>query len=218
MKLKKIFITCLLLVIGVLLTSCNLPIELPGFPFGTTSEDTKHQITFVNYDDSILLELELNEGEMPEYTLADPTRENTAQFSYTFVGWDKIIGPATEDLTYKAMYTETINKYLVTFADEDGTVLESKEMEYGQMPSYSKENPTKDATLENTYTFAGWDKELTTVTEDVTYTATYVDVKNAYEIKFIDLEGNLLYSAMFNYGETPVYGGETPILEGNDQY
>ena len=85
-----------------------------------------YTVTFVNWDDTVLQETTVTEGVMPEYTVADPTREATAQYTYTFVGWDKMISPATENITYKAVYSQSINTYLITFADDDGTVLFSK--------------------------------------------------------------------------------------------
>ena len=169
MKTKSLVLTALVLMCVIILGACFQTVQT-------------YNITFVDHDGSVLLELTLDEGTMPEYTLENPTREATAQYSYEFIGWDKVIEPATENVTYKAMYNETVNKYLVTFVDENGDVLEEREFEYGKTPSYSGETPTKDNTAENTYSFAGWDKEIVAVTEDVTYTATYSSEKNKYRI------------------------------------
>ncbi len=205
MKTKSLVLTALVLMCVIILGACFQTVQT-------------YNITFVDYDGSVLLELTLDEGTMPEYTLENPTRDATAQYSYEFIGWDKVIEPATENVTYKAMYNETVNKYLVTFVDENGDVLEEREFEYGKTPFYSGETPIKDTTAENTYSFAGWDKEIVAVTEDVTYTATYSAEKNKYRIIFRDLEGNIIFEGMFEYGEVPVYAGETPTLAGDAQY
>ena len=45
--------------------------------------------------------------------------------------------------------------------------------EYGTIPVYNGETPTRLNKGDNYYTFKGWDKEITSVTGDVTYTAQY---------------------------------------------
>ena len=205
MKIRKILITCLLLVFSLLLVSC-------------AQGQGTYNIKFVDYDNTLLLELTLNEGEMPVYSLENPSRENTAQYTYTFLGWDKFFEPATEDLTYKAVYLERVNVYNVKFVDDDGTVLQEMDLQYGQMPEYTLKNPLKESNVQYTYHFDGWDKEVEAVSEDTTYTAVYSTVTNAYKVSFLDLQGNVLYENNFEYGTTPSYSGVEPTLEGNAQY
>lgn len=69
-------------------------------------------------------------------------------------------------------------KYVVTFQDWDGTVLQRDTLYEGIMPAYKGETPIKPATAEYTYTFAGWMPEVVPVTEDATYMATYMAVPN----------------------------------------
>ena len=52
-------------------------------------------------------------------------------------------------------------------------MLQEDELDYGAVPEYRGETPTRPATAEFTYTFIGWDKRITAVTDDSTYTATY---------------------------------------------
>ena len=48
-----------------------------------------------------------------------------------------------------------MNKYTITFVDENGTELEKDEnVEYGTTPTYDGETPEKAATAQYTYTFA----------------------------------------------------------------
>ena len=79
----------------------------------------------------------------------------------------------TGDVTYTATYSSTVNKYTVRFVDEDGTELQSGELEYGKTPVYSGEDPIKEADEDHSYTFKGWTPELTAVAGDTTYTAAY---------------------------------------------
>lgn len=61
--------------------------------------------------------------------------------------------------------------YSIIFRDDDGTILCNQHLTYGDIP-YCAE-PTKPATAQYTYTFAGWVPTVVPVTGDATYTATY---------------------------------------------
>ena len=67
------------------------------------------------------------------------------------------------------------NYYRVTWVDYDGTTLEVDEnVEEGAIPSFDGDEPYREAEdEEHVYTFIGWDKELSPVNGDVTFTASY---------------------------------------------
>ena len=102
--------------------------------------------------------------------VADPA---TAE-GYTFSGWDKnedFQMPA-ENVTITGSWQ--ISRYTVTWIDEDGTILElDEEVEHGSMPSYDGEEPVKEADSNYTYSFEGWTPEVSEVTGDITYQASY---------------------------------------------
>ncbi len=125
-------------------------------------------------------------GETP--TLPDNVEEN---ISYTFEGWyvdgdaeQTLINLATykieEDTDLVAKYQEneisgeTPVTYTVTFANWDERVLFVDTVEQGATAIYEGETPTRPDDSEYTYTFNGWDRDITNVQESFTTKATYV--------------------------------------------
>lgn len=186
------------------------------------SEINKYTVLWLNEDGS---ELERDEnvtyGALASYDGATPAKEATAQYTYEFAGWDKAPAEVEGNIVYTATYSSKVNKYKVTWLNYDGTLLEEdKEVEYGMMPSYDGADPVKTEDAQYSYTFIGWDKTVSAVTCDVTYTAQFAnsDAK-MYTVTWYDEDGEtVLYTKEVAYGEIPVYGGETPEKEGNAQY
>jgi uncharacterized protein YjdB len=140
----------------------------------TVLSNNFYTITFVNEDGSILQSSQVREFEMPAYNGETPTKAATAEYTYTFEGWTPEIVPATADATYTATYHGTKRSYQIRFLNYDGTELQSSQVEYGAMPEYIGEIPTRSSDEFN-YTFAGWAPEVVTVTSNASYTATYTE-------------------------------------------
>ena len=174
----------------------------------------QYTVTFVNGDQVLQTGL-VAYGETPVYGGAKPTKDATAQYTYSFAGWDSPIIPVVGNVTYAATFTSTVNQYTVTFKDENGTTLKTETLDFGATPSCDE--PTKEATAQYTYTFDGWTPAITTVTGDATYTATYKSTVNTYTVIFTTGDQELQKTEV-PYGETPVYGGATPTKEADAQY
>jgi hypothetical protein len=138
-----------------------------------TNSTNKYTITWKNEDGSTLETDSVAYGTTPTYDGATPSKDGDTQYSYTFKGWDKTILIVTGDTTYTATYTSSTNKYTITWKNEDGTILKTDKDEYGSTPSYGDTSPSKDEDGTNLYSFTGWDKKISTVTGDTTYTAKY---------------------------------------------
>ena len=116
-------------------------------------------------------------GQMP--THADLTKEASAEFTYTFAGWTPEISSVKGEATYKATYSATVNEYTIIFKNEDGTVLQTVTVAYGETPEYTGETPTKAEDANNTYSFAGWNQDISAVTGETEYTATFTATQKA---------------------------------------
>ena len=92
------------------------------------------------------------------------------KFQLTEEKWDDDTLLAFSNLTLKASWKA--NTYTVTWKSDDGSVLKTTTASYGEVPSFEG-TPTKAETPYYSYAFVGWDKELTAVTGDVTYTAQF---------------------------------------------
>lgn len=203
-----------ILSLGLLLVSCNSNTSSSSSPssssnisissnISTSSSSTssksiaKYTITW-NVD-GVLKEEVYNEGEIPSYNYS-LAKEADKTYTYTFTGWDKEIAPVKENITYTAIYSKQYIDYTITWVTYGGTTTES--YHYGDVPEY-KGDTSKPQDAQYTYTFTGWDKEISEVTGDSTYTATYKETLNKYKIIF-EVDGKT-EEVEYYYGELPTY-------------
>ncbi|MBQ7670941.1 MAG: InlB B-repeat-containing protein [Clostridia bacterium] len=113
-------------------------------------------IKFTDYDGTVLESMTLKCGETPSYTGSEPVRLATQEKSFKFAGWNTPVKPVTEEATYVATYTESINNYKVTFVTDGGSDVNEQTVPYGSAAS-EPEKPEKKS-----FAFAGWyaDQEL----------------------------------------------------------
>ncbi len=177
----------------------------------------------------------VNGGEMPEsyvttynITSADTLPVPTKQGSL-FAGWQVvseggswILNTTTAvsasltgrygNVGLKAVWTPTI--HAITWVIDGAERI--AHWYYGAMPSYDG-TPVKEADAQYTYTFAGWDKEIVTVTGDATYTALFDTHDRYYSIVWMN-EETVLLEQTYKYGELPDYTGATPNKAPNNLY
>ena len=176
----------------------------------------QYTIRFLDEDGTSVLESkQVNYGEMPAYTGAEPTKAATAQYEYSFSGWSPALVAVTGDADYVATYSSTLQYYAVHFEDENGTILYSEQFAYGATPVYGGETPTKESTAQYEYSFSGWSPALAPVEGETTYTATFGATVREYEIRFQNDDWTTLQSDTLPYGAMPEYTGPTPTKESS---
>jgi hypothetical protein len=58
----------------------------------------------------------------------------------------------TGDIVYTAQFSEIVNKYTITWKNEDGSIRDTTTVAYGQMPTHA--NPIQSADAHYSYEFA----------------------------------------------------------------
>lgn len=178
-----------------------------------------YTINFLDYDGKVLQSSLVAYGATP--FCESPTREETAQYFYDFDGWSPKIEAVTGEATYMATYLQTLRTYTVKWVNEDGSSLleEDVNVPYGTMPSYDGATPTKPGNAQYTYTFAGWHIDISTVTGNITYKATYTAEVNKYTVTWKNADGTVLETDVkVPYGDMPEYNGSTPTKASTAQY
>ena len=170
----------------------------------TVTSNTFFTVTFLNEDGTTLQTTQVREGEMPKYTGTAPTKTASAEYVYTFAGWSPEFVIATADATYTATYTESKRKYTIQFLNYNGSLLQSSQVEYGVMPEYTGATPVRPSNAQYNYMFDAWTPEITIVTKDANYTATFTSFIRQYKVTFLDWDGTQLSEQVVDYGGAAV--------------
>ncbi len=174
----------------------------------------KYTITWKMDDGTVIDQTKVEAGVVP--THADPTKAATAEYTYTFAGWEPKVVAVTGDATYTATFKETKNSYTITWKMDDGSVIAKETYAYGDMPSHAA--PVKESTAQYTYTFTGWTPALTSVTGDATYTAVFSATERSYTVTWLNWDGAELAKETYAYGLTPSYNGAVPVRPATEQF
>ena len=134
----------------------------------------------------------------------EPTKPDVPEGKWKFLGWFYSDGTIfdfekltkNEDINLYAKFELIKNSFTVMFQDEDGTPIKvngktTQEVNYGDSAIEPK-RPTKEG-----YTFAGWDKDFTNITKDVTIKATYT--VNEYTVTYKSL-GEVVSTSKVKFG------------------
>ena len=123
---------------------------------------------------------------------------------YHFVSWSdgntneiRRIGVTGND-TLRATFA--VDRYSIIFKNWDLTTLDSTVWDYGTVPYYSG-TPTRPANMRYTYSFSGWDHEISSVMGEDTYIAQYDSTLIPYTLVVGGDYGTTTGSGTYYYGD-----------------
>ena len=157
----------------------------------------------------------------------DPTKNG-----YEFDGWywDKDVweNPLTinsfvntklsNNMSVYAKFNRSLNNYSVTWKNYNGSILDTEIYVENSIPVYKGQTPTKTKDAQYTYTFKGWDKEITAINENTIYIAQYDYIVNKYTVTFKNYDGTTLQTIEVEYGQNAEYSLSTPTKPSTAQY
>lgn len=205
MKLKKIIGA---IIVSVVILGCAL-----GVCFATDVFVSTYTITFDSNggEPNIFLSLEVEKGS----TIKLPTATKTG---YTLNGWYNEKEMWTEqkvvksNMTLKARWDANI--YQIAFKVDDKTYYEY--VKYGDMPVFSS-STHKESTINEQFTFVGWEPQICVATQNTTYRAVYHTDVREYNVNLslshasagvISGSGKYDYNTTANFSVTPNVGYE----------
>ncbi|MBQ3100880.1 MAG: S-layer homology domain-containing protein [Clostridia bacterium] len=107
----------------------------------------------------------------------------------------------------------------VTFKNWDGVLLYSAVVKHGESAVYRGSTPVRMANEDYTFTFDGWDKSLSNVTDDIVYIAKFKAVPiPKYKVEFRNWDGTLLYTTYVKYGKPAYYVGQSPTKPSDSSF
>ena len=195
-------------------------LPIPGYTFFTWSDQNESQTRRIAVNESMTLAALYQRDKYViasvddngtavtsgEYYYGDevsepdaPYRENTAQYTFTFQGWSPEITQVTGPQTYTAVWDTIVNKYEIKFLNWNDDVLQSDSLEYGAMPQYTGNEPTRETLEGVVYTFSGWAPEPVAVTEDAQYIAQFTSQDLEFTVHFLQYERDSVITA--HYGD-----------------
>lgn len=168
-------------------------------------------------------------GTVPQYNETIKVPEETAQYHYTFLGWESSSGVVYEGTNlpvlldkeeYTAVYKQNVNIYSCIFYDDDGkTVIGKYELEYGSIIP-TPNDPKKNSTAQYEYSFREWEGyvENAIIEGNCSYQAVYDEIVRTYTVVWS--VGETEVSEIYEYGSLPVYpyGVPNKPTDANNKY
>ena len=185
--------------------------------------------------DVVLATVYQKSGTATTYTGATPTKDASAQYTYTFDGWATTkdgdmaykngltpVAPASGTITYYAHFAQTVNQYTVTLASNPAGICKlTGAGTYDYNESATAVTVSVSNYNENNYTFVGWSDNQggTNTTRQMAITDNINLIANftprTYTITWKSEDGMSTFEtdASQTYGTATTFDGETPTKE-----
>lgn len=205
----------------------NILTEAITFTAQYSQTVNQYTYTFFDHDGTTVLKRETVDYGTVIVAPSDPERPETAEYAYTFIGWDKeITGVITANISFKAQYSQTTRQYRATFETNGGSAVEPVTLFYNNALTL----PT--APKKAAHTFAGWFLDNTLTTEFDYESLITADIKlyakweyGSKGLVYTPIKNNTEYSVTGyeNYDDLEVhipaiYNGKPVTSIGNDAF
>ena len=123
-------------------------------------------VKYINSDGTVLQTKRVPNGEGTSYSGPTPTKESTAQYTYSFSGWSSggtngAITNVTNSMTITAQYTSTVRTYTVYFYNGSTLLQTVTNVAYGGSATYTGDTPVSP---DAGYEFTDWNPQPTNIT------------------------------------------------------
>lgn len=168
------------------------------------SVDATYTVDFYADGKLIASKTAVGYGSAVEAPVYNPVSDDI--FIRTFAGWDKDITNITGDTKVNAIINVEKREFEVTFmvGGVEGYRPYVVSVPYGEGAIAPEVDYTEYCDEKYYYEFAGWDKNFSSVKEDMTVHSLYNKHARTYEIVFEDYQGNDISVQFVKYGESAV--------------
>ena len=176
-------------------------------------------VTFLDGNGNPVDVQQVEQGETPVAPTTGIEKDPTTEQVFAWTGeWDKALAAVTEDVTYTATFNASPRPYTVKFVNYDGTTeLDNQVINYGSTITYGGTTPTREQDAQYKYTFNGWDPAfedgVTTVTGDMTFTATYSTITQKYAVAFYPSSADAVNGTNAYVQKHIAYGSDLKAIE-----
>lgn len=132
----------------------------------------EYKVSYADGDGNIIFEQTAHYGDVPLPPDLTPTKASDPVCRYEFSGWEEADRPIMGDTLRIPLFIPVERTYAVTFFNADGSVFHTGEYKHGESIIPPAGIPVKTA-LGGVYTFNGWSPELTSVSGNMSFTATF---------------------------------------------